>query len=250
MDDNRLEYLSVVKALVDRLDGDEAPLLLAANWCATAVAGGGLVHLFGAGHSHIAAEEPFNRAGGLVPVNAVLVKWLMLHEGDGRATLLERQPGLGEIIIGAEPVERGDVFFVVSNSGRNAVPVEVAEAAKARGAKVVAVTSLEHSENVKARGSRGVKLADVADLVLDNHAPLGDATITVQDGLKTGGVSTIMALVIIQTVLVAAVKILAEQGIQPPVFKSFNVDGSEEWNTDQLRRLGHRVPTLLRYTVP
>ncbi len=243
---NELAYLSEVRALLDQLNNDEEPMMLAAQWCADTVAGGGLVHVFGAGHSHMAAEEAFHRAGGLVPVNAVLVEWLMLHQGGRRASLLERQTGLGELIISTEPVEQGDVFFVVSNSGRNPVPVEVAEAAKARGAKVVAITSRQHSEGVAARGHRGIKLADVADLVLDNHAPLGDAVITIDDGTRVGGVSSVMTLVIIQTIVVATVKMLVERGIQPPVFKSANVDGADEWNAEQLKRLGRRVPTLLR----
>jgi uncharacterized phosphosugar-binding protein len=243
---NELAYLSEIRALLDQLGNDEEPMMLAAQWCADTVAGGGLVHVFGAGHSHMAAEEAFHRAGGLVPVNAVLVEWLMLHQGGRRASLLERQPGLGELIISTEPVEQGDVFFVVSNSGRNPVPVEVAQAAKGRGAKVVAITSRQHSEGVAARGGRGMKLADVADLVLDNHAPLGDAAITIDDDTRVGGVSSVITLVIIQTIVVATVKMLVERGIQPPVFKSANVDGADEWNAQQLKRLGRRVPTLLR----
>ena len=246
---NELAYLSEVKTLLDQLSDDAEPMMLAARWCAETVAAGGLVHVFGAGHSHMAAEEAFHRAGGLVPVNAVLVEWLMVHQGGRRASLLERQPGLGELIVSTEPVQQGDVFFVVSNSGRNPVPVEVAEAAKARGAKVIAITSRQHSEGVAARGGRGIKLADVADLVLDNHAPLGDAAIAIEDGLRVGGVSSVMTLVIIQTIVVETVKLLVQQGIEPPVFKSGNVDGSDEWNAQQLKRLGARVPTLLRSSV-
>jgi uncharacterized phosphosugar-binding protein len=243
---NPLAYLSTVRKLLDELEQDDEPLLLAAQWCADAIAAGGLVHVFGAGHSHMAAEEAFYRAGGLVPVNAVLVDWLMVHQGATRATLLERQPGLGSVIVSTEPVEAGDVFFVVSNSGRNPVPVEVAQAAKERGAKVVALTSRPHSEAVAARGDGGVKLSSVADLVLDTHAPLGDAAVAIDEDVKVGGVSTVMNAVIIQTIVVATATLLAERGLPLPVFKSSNVDGSDEWNADQLKRLGRRVPTLLR----
>jgi uncharacterized phosphosugar-binding protein len=249
MDDKALEYVGTVKVLLDELSGDSEQIMQAARWCADTVAAGGLVHVFGSGHSHMAAEEAFHRAGGLVPVNAVLVEWLMVHQGGMRASLLERQPGLGELIVGTEPVEAGDIFFVVSNSGRNPVPVEVAEAAKARSAKVVAIMSRKHSAGVVARGGRDVKLGDVADLVLDNHAPLGDAAIAVGDDLSVGGVSNVMTLVIVQTIVVETVKLLVERGVQPPVFKSGNVDGADEWNAEQLRRLGRRVPTLLRSSV-
>jgi uncharacterized phosphosugar-binding protein len=246
MKTEQLAYLSTVKALLAELDDEQEPMLLAAQWCADAVAGGGLVHVFGAGHSHMAAEEAFSRAGGLVPVNAVLVEWLMVHQGTRRASLLERQPGLGELILSTEPVEPGDVFFVVSNSGRNPVPVEVAEAAKRRGAKVVALTSRQHSAAVAARGGGSTKLSDVADLVIDTHAPLGDAAVPIGNDLRVGGVSSVMTLVIIQTIVVATVTMLVERGIQAPIFKSGNVDGSDEWNAEQIKRLGRRVPTLLR----
>lgn len=248
MPDEPLAYLSTLKELLDKLDHDHERLVLAARWCADSIAGGGLVHVFGAGHSHMAAEEAFYRAGGLVPVNAVLVDWLMVHNGAARTTLLERQPGLGPVIVGTEPVEAGDVFFVVSNSGRNPVPIEVAQAAKQRGAKVVALTSLEHSAAVTTRGGGSVKLTGVADLVLDTHAPLGDAAVAIGDDVKVGGVSTVMNAVIIQTIVVATATMLAERGLQPPVFKSSNVDGSDEWNAEQLKRL-RRVPTLLRSSV-
>lgn len=242
-------YLSTVRTLLDELDDEEGPMMLAAQWCADAVAAGGLVHVFGAGHSHMAAEEAFFRAGGLVPVNAVLVEWLMLHQGVRRASLLERQPGLGELIVSTEPVEEGDVFFVVSNSGRNPVPVEVAQAAKHRGAKVVAVGSRQHSAAVAARGGGSLKLSDVADLVIDTHAPLGDAAVPIDGDLRVGGVSSVMSLVIIQTIVVATVTVLVERGIQPPVFKSGNVDGSDEWNAEQIKRLGGRIPTRMRSSV-
>jgi uncharacterized phosphosugar-binding protein len=243
--------LSTVRTLLDELSDEEEPMLLAAQWCADAIAGGGLVHVFGAGHSHMAAEEAFSRAGGLVPVNAVLVEWLMVHQGGRRGALLERQPGLGELIVSTEPVEPGDVFFVVSNSGRNPVPVEVAEAAKRRSAKVVALTSRQHSAAVTARGGGGggPKLSDVADLVIDTHAPFGDAAVPVDGDHRVGGVSSVLSLVIIQTIVVATITILVERGIQPPVFKSGNVDGSDEWNAEQIKRLGRRVPTLLRSSV-
>jgi uncharacterized phosphosugar-binding protein len=250
MEDKRLAYLPTIKGLLEKLDNDSEPLLLAAQWCADTVADGGLIHVFGAGHSHMTAEEAFNRAGGLVPVNAILLDWLMVHQGGRRSTLLERQPGLGELIVSTEPVESGDVFFVVSNSGRNPVPVEVAKAAKGRGARVIALTSVQHSEAVAARGDGGVKLSAVADLVLDTHAPVGDAAVAVDADLTVGGVSTVMSVVMIQTIVVATVTILVERGVQPPVFKSGNVDGSDEWNAEQLGRLGRRIPTLLRSSVP
>jgi uncharacterized phosphosugar-binding protein len=249
VEDQPLAYLATVKALLDELDGEAEGLRQAARWCATALADRGLIHVFGSGHSHMVAEEAFHRAGGLVPVNAVLVDWLTSHRGGSdRASLLERQPGLGELIVSTEPVEAGDVFFVVSNSGRNAVPVEVAQAAKARGAKVVALTSVAHSSAYPAR-TGGAKLMDVADLVIDTHVPPGDAAVAVADGMRAGGVSSVMSFVIIQTIVVATAQLLAEEGRQVPLFKSANEDGADRWNAEQIKQLGRRIPTLLRTSV-
>lgn len=244
-----LTYLTEVKALVNQLDEEKDSLLLAARWCAEALSHNGLIHVFGAGHSHMAAEEAFHRAGGLVPVNAVLVDWLTSHGGGGgRASLLERTSGLGELIVNTEPVEAGDVFFVVSNSGRNPVPVEVAQTAKAKGAKVVAITSVQHSSAFAARAG-SVRLMDVADLVLDTHAPIGDAAVNVGGGHRAGGVSSIASFTIIQTIVVATAALLLQDGREPPLFKSANEDGADEWNERQLQQLGGRVPTLLRTSI-
>ena len=79
--------------------------------------------------------------------------------------------------------------------------------------------------------------------------PFGDAAVAIDGDLRVGGVSSVMTLVIIQTIVVATVRLLVERGIQPPVFKSGNVDGSDEWNAEQIKRLGRRVPTLLRSSV-
>ena len=118
-----------------------------------------------------------------------------------------------------------------------------------RGAKVVAITSLQHSGAVTARRGRSNKLAEVADLVVDTHAPLGDAAVAINGDLRVGGVSSVLNLVIIQSIVVATVMNLVERGLQPPVSKSGNVDGSDECNAEQIRRLGRRVPTLLRSSV-
>lgn len=239
-------FIRTVQELLDELTEDSERIMQAAQWCADSLGSGGLLHFFGAGHSHMAAEEAFHRAGGLVPVNAVLVEWLMVHQGGNRASLLERQPGLGQLIVSTEPVEEGDIFFVVSNSGRNPVPIEVAQAAKDKGAKVVAITSRKHSQAVATRGGLGSNLSQVADLVLDNHAPLGDAAVEVSPDIKVGGVSNVLTLIVVQSIVVETVKLLVTRGVQPPVFKSGNVDGSDEWNAEQVKRLGARVPTLLR----
>src|SRR5687768_8128303 len=120
--------------------------------------------VFGTGHSHVIAEELYGRAGGLADVRAVLEPGLMLHEGLEKSSLLERLSGLAYVLLQTNDIGPGDVVLIVSNSGRNAVPVEFAIGSQAKGAKVIALTSLAHSTAVSSRAPGGQRLFEVADV--------------------------------------------------------------------------------------
>jgi uncharacterized phosphosugar-binding protein len=220
----------------------------AGRLCAEAVAGGGLIHVFGTGHSHILAEEPYDRAGGLLAVNPILVGDLMLHEGGLRSGPLERLPGLAEVILNHEPVREGDVLIVASNSGRNAVPVEMAQLARKRGVKVVGITSLQHSRSVSSRAPDGHRLFEVVDVIIDNRGVPGDAVLPVpgaREGMRMAATSTVTGAAIIQAIMAEAVARLATTGGEVPILMSANLEGADEHNERQLRSLGPRVPSLL-----
>lgn len=192
---------------------------------ADAIVRGGTLHVFGTGHSHMLAEELYVRAGGLACVNAILEPSLMLHEDSARATELERQEGLAAEILVKHEMRAGDVLIVVSNSGRNPVPIEMALLAKERGLVVIALTSLAHSQTVASRHSSGRRLFEVADVVLDNGGEVGDAVLEVK-GYPTRAcpTSTVIGAAILNAVVATAIEELLGMGVVPHVLVSSNVD--------------------------
>ncbi len=201
-------------------------IMLAAAWVAESLASGHRVLAFGTGHSHALAEEFYARAGGLAEVEALLEPSLMLHEGPLKSSAFERVAGLGRVIWAqrARGAGVGDTLFVFSNSGRNPVPVELASAARADGVRVVAVTSLRHSRATPAVGD-GPRLFEVADLVIDNGGPVGDAVVRMGDVENSvGATSTITGAFIVEAIVCEAVSRLTAMGRTPRVLRSYNVE--------------------------
>src|SRR3954454_19751836 len=156
--------MSRTTALLERVRTTQEKSIRAAGRAfADAVRDGHDIWAFGTGHSHLIAEELYARAGGWAGVRAVLEPALMLHEGVAKSSLMERLPGLAEVLLEVHPIAAGDVVIVVSNSGINAVPVEFAAGARARDATVVALTSLAPSTSERPRTPSGRRLADEAD---------------------------------------------------------------------------------------
>lgn len=233
-----LKYFAVVRQLLAEVEVAEGRVLEeAAAAVAKCIAGGNVLHFFAAGHSHLLGEELFYRAGGLVPVNVLFEPGLMLHHGAGKSSRLERLPGYAAIILEEARTRPGDVMIVASTSGVNVVPVEMALEARKRGLFLIALTSVDGSRQTPARHPSGQRLCDLADLVLDNHAPAGDAAVEVQ-GLdyKVAPVSTVLGAAILDSLVVLVTEKFVQQGIEPPVFRSANVPGGEEHNAKFLAR--------------
>jgi uncharacterized phosphosugar-binding protein len=206
------EYLTAARDAVDRVSAQEDGLRASGELIATALGAGHRVIAFGTGHSHLLAEELKGRAGGLGAVEAVLEPALMLDE---------------RLLVEHEGVGAGDVVIVASNSGRNAVPVEFAEESGARGASVIAVTSRAHSAAFTSRAPSGKRLMEVADVVLDNGSPAGDALVTLRGrDERVGAISTVTGALLLQAAIAEAAQLLAERGQDPGVLVSFNVDAS------------------------
>jgi len=200
----------------------------AADWLGRALAADQWLYAFGTGHSHMLAEEIFYRAGGLAHGVPMLDSQLMLHENAIQATHVERREGYAEGLLNQYPVQSGDVLVVASNSGRNAVPIELAMAARERGLKVVAVVNLEHGLAWRSRHPSGRNLADVSDLVIDNCGIAGDACLELP-GLpsKVGPTSSITGMFIINAVVVRAMEIAVALGKAPEIYISSNSDGDQ-----------------------
>jgi uncharacterized phosphosugar-binding protein len=182
----------------------------------------------------------------LVPVNPLLPPGLTTDVRPATLTSrLERLPGFGATIIAEAPVEAGDVLIVHSVSGRNAAAVEVAQGAHARGVFVIAVTSLEYSKHVQPRTQGLPRLFEVADLVLDNHAPVGDALVEIPGLIqKVGPCSTVIGAAMLNAVVTHTAEILMERLGDAPVFLSSNLDGGDEHNRRWMERYRGRLTYL------
>lgn len=190
-------------------------------------------HFFvsGSGHSHTVAEEFYGRAGGLAFVIPILTSELTLTDHPQKSTYLERLSGYAEILAQLYGITSGDVVLIASNSGRNAYPVELALAAKKRGAKVIAITSLAHTKSVSARTKTKQRLCEVADVVIDNCGQPGDACLEVTGvATKMCPTSSMANAFIVQALSVGCAQILAQNKVEVPVFASANSDGNDAKN--------------------
>ncbi|QLG88982.1 SIS domain-containing protein [Chitinibacter bivalviorum] len=240
------EYLSKVGALIQRVHDEQiSQLQTAAMRIADTLQAGGLLHVFGSGHSQLLAAELFYRAGGLVPVNAILDLPLSVMQAARRSTWLERVPGYAAQLLQDEPLAAGDVIIVISNSGRNAVPIEIAQTAKAQGVYVIALTSLAFSRCMSSRHASGKRLFEVADLVLDNYGDNGDALIAIPGSTsKVAASSTAVGSALLQALVAATVGELASRDIDPPVWQSANGDAGEARNAAHWDAMHTRIKRL------
>lgn len=240
------EYLQNIRRLLDQLESTQEDVIeKVAEACAEAIYNGGLLYFFGTGHSHMICEEPFYRAGGLACIYPILESDLMLHEGASKSSSYERVAGLGNVVVAHTPLGKGDVLFLISNSGRNAAIVDAALEAKKRGAITVAITSMNHTNAVTSRHPNGKKLHEVCDFVLDNGGVVGDASVSL-DGLqqKIAPTSSVLDITLVNLVTINAVEKLLARGMVPPVFTSANTDQGDSANKSILEEYKPRVPSL------
>jgi uncharacterized phosphosugar-binding protein len=239
-------YLDATLSLLTKVRDEQGTAIReAADLVAHAVSSGGLVHLFGTGHSHLLAEELFYRAGGLAQINPILVDELMLHAGAARSTGLERLTGLAEVLLDNESTGPDDVMIVISNSGGNATSVEMALLARARGISTIGVTSVRHATAPGARQRSGPRLHDVVDVVLDNHGAPGDACLALE-GLdqRVGPTSTVVGSAMLNAVVAESVELLIARGHPPDVFASSNMDAGDSINQALVSRYSPRIRAL------
>jgi uncharacterized phosphosugar-binding protein len=202
----------------------------------------GIIHVFGTGHSHMLALEMYGRAGGLAPVNPILESNLMLHEGVRKSGSMERVTGYAAAILANVDTSKKDTMIVISQSGRNAVPIEMAMESKKRGMATIAVTSLAHAKSVLSRHPSGKRLFEIADIVIDNAGPIGDAALSIE-GIITpfGPLSTMTGAFILHAITAEAVEKLVADGIKPPIFFSGNASEGELHNIELFQKYRYRV---------
>ncbi|MGZ2359022.1 SIS domain-containing protein [Streptomyces sp. 372A] len=239
------QFFDAAIGLLGRVRDEEAGNIAAAGAAiADTVEAGGRLFAFGAGHSSLAAQDVVYRAGGLALMNLMAVPGT-LGVDVMPATLgsaLERVDGLAGAVLDSSPAKSGDVLVIISLSGRNALPVEMALNARALGLKVIGVTSVAYAEETRSRHSSGGFLRDHCDIVLDNGIAVGDAELEV-DGIEApfAPASTVVTSAIMQGMMAAAAERLLERGIEPPLLRSGNVDGGHEWNGRVMSQYAERI---------
>ncbi|MEU0068235.1 SIS domain-containing protein [Streptomyces sp. NPDC006332] len=217
----------------------------AAELIADTIRADGVIHAFGTGHSQAIVLELAGRAGGLVPTNRLSIADLVLYGGEDPAVLddplLERRAGVAGRLYDLAAPQPQDLFVVISNSGVNNVIVEMALRAKEQDHRILAITSLTHTRAVPAGHASGKKLADLADVVLDNAAPRGDALLELPGGGAVSALSTLTGVMLVQMAVAEASALLLAAGEKPPVYVSANVPGGFEGNLELEKRYAGRI---------
>lgn len=240
------EYFNTVINQLNRQFAEEQKSIeQAAQYCANSVSNDRLVHVFGCGHSQMFGMEVFYRAGGLVPVNALLIPHLALFPKAKLSTLQERVEGFADQYLKLTDVSPLDTMIIVSISGRNAAVIDMALAAKEIGMKVIALTSKEFSGAVTSRHSSGKMLADVADVVIDVKCEAGDACLSHPAmEAKFTGTSTILGMTVMNAITSRAIEICCDQGHVPPVYVSSNLDKGDAINAAHIAKYSKVIDCL------
>ena len=228
-------YLQKCSGIIETIKAQQNNIAKAADWFAQTILAGRMVHAFGTGHSRIMVEEMWPRYGSFPGFNPIVELSLTYHNnvtganGQRQAMFLENVPGLAERILRNFGLDKKDTALIVSSSGCNIVPIEMAELFQQRGIKVVAIVTVAHLNASTSKRADGKKLSDFADLVLDTGAPAGDSMITI-DGLETpvSPGSTVGGIMIINSIKAEVAKRLTDAGQPPKVLTAACVAGKEK----------------------
>lgn len=238
-----LEYLNCVLDKLEKVRANATPIEQASRVIFESLSNEGYLFVFGSGHSHMLAEEIFYRAGGLARVKPIFDDRLMLHVKASQSTSYERQSGLSKQLLERHRLTSKDVIIIASNSGRNNAIVEMAQLAKEKGAKVIALTSLMHSASQTSRHPSGKRLFEVSDVVLDNFGEIGDACVQVKSG-KVAATSTVVGCAILEAIVARVAELGDSKGIRIETFASSNVDGGDSKNQSLIEKYINEVPIL------
>jgi uncharacterized phosphosugar-binding protein len=239
------QYLKEIEERLGRIAADAAPIAAAVAAIAAALEAGGVVQAFGTGHSEAFAMEIAGRAGGLIATNRIPLRNVVLRGRRDLSVLggagLEQDATVVDELLALTDLNPSDIFVIASNSGVNGSIVGMALAAKARGHKVIAVTSLAHTRAVKPKHPSGRRLSEVADIVIDNLAPYGDTVMEIHGGIGVGAVSSITAAFIAQLITIGVAETIVAHGQTPPVYLSANIPGGDEHNRVLEDAYGDRI---------
>jgi len=239
-------YVAALTPLLERVSEQASgPVQRAADLVVASLRSGGVLQAFGSGHSEALAMELAGRAGGLVPTNRISLRDVVIFGGEPPEVLssgtLERDPDIARRLYDLAAPHGSDVFVIASNSGVNGSIVEMARIVKEQGHPLIAITSVTQTAELESRHPSGTKLADHADVLLDNGAPYGDAVLDLPDGGKVCAVSSITAALLAQLLAAEIIRRLLAADETPPVYLSANIPGGDEHNSILEQRYAGRI---------
>ena len=244
-------YLEAIVAHLRHLHDEQAAAIRqAASLVAEHVKADRLVYAFGpGGHSNLAAQEIFFRAGGLMHVSAMLDDGTLLSNGALRSMAIERTPGYGRIVIDDYGLGPGDLLILINAYGINAALIDAALEARQRRVRTIGVTSVRHAtatpRDHPARHPSGQNLHDLVDLVVDSQVEVGDAVVTIEGfDQPVAAMSTFANAYLLNAIVAETVDLLVRQGVQPPVWMSGNAPGGDEANARLVARFKGRIKKL------
>ena len=200
---------------------------------------GGILQLFGCGHSHLLAQDAYYRAGGLVPVRPIIIEDIMLHTGALNSSKNEKDPTFIQKHANEFVFKKNDILIIISTSGRNNAPIDVALLAKKAGITVISLQSLEYTEQLSRHESKK-RLEEVVDLILNTHIPVGDGLLSHQ-GMQYGPASTVVGSAILNALYSQVIANLSNKVEILPVFESANVSSDQSHNNAMIENYKSRI---------
>lgn len=239
--------LELQKLLDVLLEKEQVNMEKAAQLCADTIENNGVIHVFGSGHSIGFGLEMKGRKGSLIPVHQiqlsdfVLRGKVTLEEFKDQDNIFERKTEVADKLYDLYDIRKNDIFIIVSNSGINGIVIDMAIIAKNKGNKIIVVTSLEHTTSQPSRHPSGKKLYELADVVIDNCCPQGDALLETGKKEKVCSVSSIAGVFIAQSINAQCVEILNEKELEVPLLLNEKCEEDIEFNLKIKKRYGGRI---------
>lgn len=232
-------YFEVMGKIVEKIrDTQQENIMKAAKLLADVSERDGIIYGFGTGHSHLVADDAFWRAATPANYCALLEPSASGNQEITKSYYVENTYGIGKLIVDYHRITPNDCMIIISNSGNNIAPVDAALRAKELGIPTIAITAVEYSDYLKCKHKDGVKLKDVADIVLDNCSLIGDAAVDIEGfGMKVGSTSTIPNIYLQNAILTEMVEIMVERGLTPDVYYNGHMAFMDESCADHNDRL-------------
>jgi uncharacterized phosphosugar-binding protein len=255
------KYLSALNSVIAKLEATQMDAIeQAAEWVTEAAVEERFGVMFGSGHSYMPVMDTFPRIGSFpvwLPIHEISTSYVASVSGNlglRQAIFLEKVEGFGDVVLENYRLDPRDVMIVISNSGVNPMGIDIALNAKEQGLKTIAITSMAHTQTSESRHSSGKRLFEICDLVIDTCVPQGDAMIDVEGfPARVGAASTIMAMIVMQSMAVRVAEMLAARGISLPVYPSHNAkmtpeghDAIESMAEDVMKEYTRRTANILK----